>query len=85
MVHVIGKDNQFEPATDTTPAGKPVKVTFVNEGENLHEVKGKGLMPEMKLQPGQSRKFTVTPEKKTYELSGEIPVEQGMKGTFTGQ
>lgn len=84
-VRIVGKDNVFEPSAYTVTAGKPVVVTFVNEGKNVHEFEIKGLVPETKIQPGQSREFTVTPEKKTYELYCEIHEDQGMKGTFTGQ
>lgn len=84
-VRIVAKDNVFEPAAYTVTAGQPVKVTFVNEGKNVHEFEVKGLIPETKIQPGESRDFTVTPEKKTYELYCEIHEDQGMKGTFTGQ
>lgn len=84
-VRIVAKDNVFEPAAYTVTAGQPVKVTFVNEGKNVHEIEVKGLIPETKLQPGESREFTVTPEKKTYQLYCEIHEDQGMKGTFTGQ
>lgn len=84
-VRIVAKDNVFEPAAYTVTAGQPVKVTFVNEGKNVHEFEVKGLIPETKIQPGESREFTVTPEKKTYELYCEIHEDQGMKGTFTGK
>lgn len=84
-VRIVAKDNVFEPAKYTVPAGKPVKVTFANAGKNVHEVEIKGLIPETKLQPGESRDFTVTPEKKSYLLYCEIHEDQGMKGEFVGE
>jgi len=67
------------------PAGQPIRVTFVNSGKNVHELEIKGLIAETKLQPGESRSFTVMPEKKSYELYCEIHEDQGMKGEFVGQ
>jgi plastocyanin len=79
------KDNVFDPGTVTAPAGKAVKVTFVNQGQNIHEVEIKGLVAETKLQPGQSRSFTITPEQQTYKMYCEIHEDQGMIGQFVGQ
>ena len=79
------KDNVFDPGTVTVPAGKAVKVTFVNQGQNIHEVEIKGLVAETKLQPGQSRSFTITPQQQTYKMYCEIHEDQGMVGQFVGQ
>ncbi len=84
-VRIAARDNLFEPTTVRVPAGKAVKVTFVNEGKNVHEVEIKGLVKETKLQPGESRSFTVTPEKKTYTMYCEIHEDQGMEGVFVGE
>ncbi|HEX5502486.1 MAG TPA: cupredoxin domain-containing protein [Thermomicrobiales bacterium] len=84
-VKIVAKDDVFDPKTYTVPAGQPVKVTFVNAGKHIHEVEIKGLIAETQLQPGESRSFTVTPEKKTYTLYCEIHEDQGMVGEFTGQ
>lgn len=84
-VKIVAKDDVFDPATYTVPAGQPVRVTFVNEGKHIHEVEIKGLIGETQLQPGESRSFTVTPEKKTYKLYCEIHEDHGMEGEFVGQ
>jgi plastocyanin len=79
------KDNVFDPGTVTVPAGTAVKVTFVNQGQNVHEVEIKGLVAETKLQPGQNRSFTITPTQQTYKMYCEIHEDQGMVGQFVGQ
>jgi plastocyanin len=84
-VRIAARDNQFAPQTVRAPAGKAVTVTFVNEGKNVHEVEIKGLVKETKLQPGESKSFTVTPEKKSYEMYCEIHEDQGMTGEFVGE
>ena len=82
---ICAKDNVFDPARYTAPAGQQVKVTFVNVGKNVHEVEIKDLVKETKLQPGESRTFTITPEKKSYTLYCEIHEDQGMEGEFAGE
>jgi plastocyanin len=82
---ICAKDNVFDPTHYTAPAGQQVKVTFVNVGKNVHEVEIKDLVKETKLQPGESRTFTITPEKKSYKLYCEIHEDQGMEGEFVGE
>src|SRR5262245_23248966 len=48
------RDNFFEPATIKVPAGKVVRITFVNQGRNPHKVKIDGLFSEVSLRPGES-------------------------------
>lgn len=84
-VRIAAKDDFFDPKTVTVPAGRPVKVTFVNEGQHVHEVEIKGLVNETKLQPGQSKSFTITPQQQVYKLYCEIHEDQGMVGEFIGQ
>ena len=84
-ITICAKDNVFDPARYTAPAGQQVKVTFVNVGKNVHEVEIKDLVKETKLQPGESRTFTITPEKKSYKLYCEIHEDQGMEGEFVGE
>jgi plastocyanin len=84
-IKIAAKDNVFEPKSVTVPAGKAVKVTFTNEGQNPHEVEIKDLTDETMLQPGQSKTFTITPEKKTYKMYCEIHEDQGMEGEFIGK
>ncbi|HEX5167173.1 MAG TPA: cupredoxin domain-containing protein [Thermomicrobiales bacterium] len=84
-IRIVTNDNVFEPEAVTAPAGEPVTVTFVNEGDNVHEVEIEGLVDETMLQPGESKDFTFTPEKKEYRMYCEIHEDEGMEGTFTGE
>jgi len=84
-VKIVAKDNAFDPAAYAVPAGQPIRVTFLNSGKNVHELEIKGLIAETQLQPGESKSFTVTPEKQSYELYCEIHEDQGMKGESVGQ
>jgi plastocyanin len=84
-IRIVTNDNVFEPEIVTAPAGEAVTVTFVNEGDNVHEVEIKDLINETMLQPGESKSFTVTPEQKEYRMYCEIHEDEGMEGTFTGE
>lgn len=84
-VMITARDNLFEPKTVKVPGGKAVKVTFTNAGKNVHEVEIKGLVSETKLQPGESRSFTIKPEKQSYKIYCEIHEDKGMEGTFIGE
>ncbi len=80
-IKIVAKDNKFEPATYTAEAGKPLRITAINEGQNIHEVEVKGLMPETKLTAGQSRNVEVAaPAAGTYRIYCEIHGDQGMEG-----
>ncbi len=85
QVRITTRDNVFEPKALTVKAGQPVTVVFANEGKNIHEVEIKDLVPETKIQPGETRQFTITPEKKTYKLYCEIHEDAGMEGEFIGE
>ncbi len=84
-IAITARDNMFDPPTVRVPAGKAVKVTFTNAGKNVHEVEIKGLVSETKLQPGESRSFTIKPEKQSYKIYCEIHEDKGMEGDFTGE
>ena len=84
-VEVVVKDNVFEPESVTATAGEAVTVTFVNEGDEVHEVEIVDLVEETMLQPGESKSFTFTPEQKEYRMYCEIHEDEGMEGSFTGQ
>jgi plastocyanin len=84
-IRIVAKDNVFEPEAVTATAGEPVTVTFVNEGDNVHEVEIVDLVDETMLQPGESKSFTFTPEQKEYRMYCEIHEDEGMEGTFTGE
>lgn len=85
QVRIQVRDNSFEPSTVKVAAGQPVTVVFVNEGKNVHEVEIKDLVKETKLQPGESRQFTITPAKKSYKMYCEIHEDQGMVGEFVAE
>jgi plastocyanin len=82
---IIVRDNAFEPMTVTATANQPVTVVFVNEGQNVHEVEIEDLIPETKIQPGETKQFTVTPKQQSYKLYCEIHEDSGMVGEFVGQ
>lgn len=84
-VRITARDDVFDPKDIRVPAGQPVTVTFVNAGRQLHQVEIKGLIKETKLQPGQSKSFTITPKQQVYKLYCEIHQDQGMVGEFIGQ
>ncbi len=82
-ITISAKDNFFDPKSVSLPAQK-VRVTFVNDGRNVHEPEIKGLTPETKLAPGQRVSFDITPKAgTTYRLYCEIHEAQGMEGTVT--
>lgn len=84
-VSIKVRDNVFEPNRITVPSGEPVKVTFENEGQNIHVVEIKGLIDETQLVPSQTRSFTITPDSKTYKLYDENYEDSGMVGKFIGK
>ena len=85
QVRIVTRDNLFEPRIVTVKAGQPVTVVFVNEGQNVHEVEIKGLVNETKVQPGETKQFTITLEQKRYKLYCEIHEDTGMEGEFIGE
>lgn len=84
-IRIAANDNVFDPETVTALAGQPVTVTFVNEGDNVHEVEIVDLVRETMLQPGESKSFTFTPEQKSYRMYCEIHEDVGMEGEFIGE
>ena len=84
-VTITATDNHFEPSFVKVPAGQEITVTFVNAGQNVHEVEIKGLVSETSLQPGEEKSFTFTPEQQSYKLYCEIHEDEGMEGEFIGQ
>jgi plastocyanin len=80
-VNIIAKDNQFEPKTYVVAANGSVRITARNEGQGVHEVEVKGLMPETKLSPGQSKSLDLQSiQPGTYIIYCEIHEDQGMEG-----
>ncbi|HEU5319088.1 MAG TPA: cupredoxin domain-containing protein, partial [Chloroflexota bacterium] len=73
----------FEPSSVRLESGKLVRITFVNEGKNVHEPEIKDLTPEKKVAAGQKVSFDVTPKSGTLKLYCEIHESQKMEGTVT--
>jgi plastocyanin len=80
-VVIIAKDDMFEPVSYTVTGNAPLRITARNDGQHVHEVEVKGLMPETKLTPGQSKSVDVqSVEPGTYRIYCEIHEDQGMEG-----
>ncbi len=80
-VNIIARDNVFEPRTYTAEAGKPIRIVANNSGQNVHEVEVKGLLPETKLPPGQSKSIDLqSVQPGTYRVYCEIHEDEGMEG-----
>lgn len=85
-VRITANDNAFEPMTYTVTAGKPVRIIATNAGQNVHEVEVKGLMPETKLAPGQSKTVDLaTIEAGKYRVYCEIHGDVGMEGELVAK
>ena len=82
-ITITSKDNVFDPASYTVEAGKPIKLTVVNAGQNVHEVEVKDLMPETKLAPGQSKTIDLPAQQAgTHRIYCEIHEDEKMEGEF---
>jgi plastocyanin len=82
-IKIIAKDNMFDPKTYNLEGAGPVKLTVVNEGEQVHEVEIETLLPETKLSPGQNKVVDLPAvQPRTYRLYCEIHEDQGMEGEF---
>jgi plastocyanin len=80
QVRIVAKDNLFEPMSYTVEVNS-FQIVAVNEGKEVHEVEVKGLLPETKLAPGQSKTVDVTGvQPGTYTIYCEIHEDQGMEG-----
>jgi plastocyanin len=80
-VNIVAKDNMFEPKTYTAEAGKPIRITATNSGQNVHEVEVKDLLPETKLSPGQNKSIDLqSAQPGTYRVYCEIHEDEGMEG-----
>ena len=83
QVTLTAKDNFFEPKTLQVEAGKPIRLTVVNGGQNVHEVEVKDLMPETRLSPGQSKVVDIPPQPAgAHKIYCEIHEDEGMEGQF---
>jgi plastocyanin len=80
-ITITAKDDVFEPKSYTAEAGKPLKITVTNAGQNVHEVEVEGLVPETKLAAGQSKTVDLPAQPAgTYRIYCEIHEDQGMEG-----
>lgn len=77
-------DNYFDPKNISVAPSKPVEVTFINKGSNVHIVEILGLTAETTLQPGAKVTFTITPQERSYKMYDELYVSKGMLGSFSG-
>ena len=78
---ITAKDNLFEPKSYTAVAGKPIKLTVINAGQNVHEVEVVDLLPETQLAAGQSKTVEVAAQQPgTHRIYCEIHEDAGMEG-----
>jgi plastocyanin len=83
IITITARDDLFDPKNYTVDAGKPIKITVTNSGQNVHEVEVEDLFPETKLSPGQSKSLDITSATAgTYKLYCEIHEDTGMVGEF---
>jgi plastocyanin len=82
-ITITARDNVFDPKSYTAPAGKPLKVTLVNAGQNVHKVEVLGLIPETELAAGQSKSVDVVAQQPgSFKLYCETHEDTGMVGEF---
>lgn len=79
-VMIAINDRAFNPNQVQLEAGQAVRITFVNEGKDVHQPEIKGLVPETKLVAGQKKSYDVTPKAGTYQLYDELH-EDEIKGS----
>ena len=82
-ITITATDNLFNPKTYSAAAGKPMQLTLVNTGKNIHKVEVKGLISETELAPGQTKTLDVpNPTAGTYKIYCETHEDTGMTGEF---
>jgi plastocyanin len=78
---IVAVDNKFEPKMYTVQGGGPLHLVATNSGQNVHEIEVKGLLPESKLSPGQSKTVDLqSVQPGTYRVYCEIHEDEGMEG-----
>jgi plastocyanin len=93
MIEVSGTEFAFDPADFDVEAGRPVAVTFVNEGTAEHDWTLRTLDGEevegahANAGPGEEAAAVFTLEPGTYEAWCTLPghYEGGMKGTVVAE
>ena len=92
-IEVVGTEFAFDPADFGVEAGRPVAVTFVNEGAVEHDwalrtMEGQEIEgAHVHAMPGEEAAAVFTLEPGTYEAWCTLPghYEGGMKGTVTAE
>jgi len=82
-VTIRGQDIKFDVTEIKAKVGQTVNVTYINEGTLEHNFIIEGVVPEVKLQPGQKNAFSFTPSAAgSLEYHCTIPghLEAGMTG-----
>ena len=82
-VTIRGQDIKFDVTEIKAKVGQTVNVTYINEGTLEHNFIIEGVVPEVKLQPGQKNTFSFTPSAAgSLEYHCTIPghLEAGMTG-----
>lgn len=81
VLTITAKDNFFEPKQYAVEAGKPIRLTFSNDGQNVHEFEVKGLVPETKIASKASKTIDVPAQQPgTFKIYCEIHEDSGMEG-----
>ena len=82
-VTIKAQDIKFDITEIRAKVGQTVNVTYINEGTLEHNFIIEGVVPEKKIQPGQSAAFSFTPTAAgTLEYHCTVPghLEAGMTG-----
>lgn len=84
-LRIVATDNMFNPKDYEVQAGKAIRLTVVNEGQNIHNVEVKDLLPETNLAPKQSKTVDIPAQKAgaTFTIYCEIHEDSGMTGQLT--
>lgn len=82
-VTITARDNNFDPKSYSVEADKPIKLTVVNAGQNVHKVEVEDLLPETELGPGQSKTVDIGPQKVgAHRVYCELHEDSGMVAEF---
>jgi len=82
-VTIHGQDIKFDVTEIKAKVGQQINVTYINDGTLEHNFIIEGLVPEKKLEPGETATFSFTPTSAgTLEYHCTVPghFEAGMYG-----
>lgn len=85
-VTVVGTDFSFTPAQITATVGKPLAITFTNNGKFPHNLTIDKLGATKTVPAGKSDTITVTPQSAgtySFKCTVDSHAEKGMTGTIT--